>query len=160
VDKAPMNFERVGFINRVFPGARFLYCRRHPLDTILSCFMQNFQAGLGFASCLEHITRVYIAHVQLMRHWTDLLPHKIHTLNYESLVTELESEARALANFLQLDFVPGMLQPHTQQRTVTTASNLQVRKPVYTTSIGNWRNYQAQLQAVIKLLDENGLSVN
>ena len=130
VDKAPMNFERVGFINQVFPGARFLYCSRHPLDTILSCFMQNFQAGLNFTFDLEQITRVYIAHVRLMQNWVDLLPQQIHTVNYESLVADLDTEARALANFLQLEFEPGMLEPHRQKRTVTTPSNLQVRKPV------------------------------
>jgi hypothetical protein len=48
-DKAPMNFERVGLIHQVFPAARFIYCQRHPLDTILSCFIQDFHAGLEFA---------------------------------------------------------------------------------------------------------------
>jgi len=57
-DKAPMNFEQVGLIHRMFPQARFLYCIRHPLDTILSCFIQDFQAGLIFAFNLEHITQV------------------------------------------------------------------------------------------------------
>jgi len=160
IDKAPMNFERVGFINQVFPGARFIYCDRNPLDTILSCFVQNFQAGLHFASSLENITRVYSTHVQLMRHWKDLLPQKIHRVSYESLVTDLESEARAMSDFLQLEFEPAMLQPHQQQRAVKTASNLQVRRPVYSSSIGNWKNYQTQLQGVIALLKEHGLSVN
>lgn len=154
IDKAPMNFERVGFINQVFPGARFIYCARDPLDTILSCFIQNFQAGLNFAFDLEQITRVYIAHIRIMQHWQSLLPQKIHTVNYESLVSNLDTEAQALANFLQLEFNPAMLNPHEQQRAVTTASNLQVRKPVYTSSIGNWKNYQPQLQSVVDMLQE------
>lgn len=153
-DKAPMNFERIGFISELFPGARFLYCTRDPLDTILSCFIQNFQAGLNFASRLEHITGVFIAHQRIMRHWQTLMPGKIHTVNYESMVTDLETQARAMATFLQLDFDPAMLQPHRQQRAVTTASNLQVRKPVYTTSIGNWKNYAAQLQVAVDLLKD------
>ncbi len=160
VDKAPINFERVGLINRIFPGARFVYCKRHPLDTILSCFVQNFQAGLGFASRLEHLTRVYLGHLQLMRHWQNLLPQKIHAVCYESLVTDLETEARAMAGFLQLEFAPGMLQPHRQKRAVKTASNLQVRKPVYTSSIDNWKNYQTQLQPVIDMLRAHGVVVN
>lgn len=151
-DKAPMNFESVGFINQVFPGARFIYCTRDPLDTILSCFVQNFQAGLNFAFSLEQITRVYMTHVRIMQHWQNLLPQKIHTVNYESLVSNLDTEAQALASFLQLEFDPAMLNPHEQQRAVTTASNLQVRKPVYTSSIGNWKNYQPQLQSVLDML--------
>ncbi len=156
-DKAPMNFERIGLISQVFPAARFLYCTRHPLDTILSCYIQNFQAGLNFAFSLEQITRVYIGQVGLMQHWQDLLPKRIHTVNYESLVTNLESEVRAMAAFLQLEFETGMLQPHRQQRAVTTASNLQVRKPVYTSSIGNWKNYKTQLQVVNDMLQAHEL---
>lgn len=156
-DKAPMNFQHVGFINQVFPGARFIYCTRNPLDTILSCFVQNFQAGLTFAFNLEHITRVYITHVKIMQHWQNLLPEKIYTLNYESLVENLDTGARALANFLQLDFEPGMLNPHQQQRAVTTASNLQVRQPVYTSSINKWKNYQAQLQTVVDMLNKHSI---
>jgi hypothetical protein len=153
-DKAPMNFQHLGFINQVFPAARFIYCKRDPLDIILSCFIQNFQAGLKFAFNLEHITRVYIAHRRLMQHWQNLLPQKIHTISYESLVSDLDTEAKALASFLQLEFDPAMLSPHRQQRAVTTASNLQVRKPVYTSSVGKWKNYQTQFQTVVDMLKD------
>ena len=159
-DKAPMNFQHVGFIKQVFPGARFIYCSRNPLDTILSCFVQNFQAGLTFAFNLEHITRVYITHSQIMQHWKNLLPEKIYTVNYESLVENLATEAKALASFLQLEFDPGMLHPHQQQRAVTTASNLQVRQPVYTSSINKWKNYQPQLQTVIDMLNDHSMRAN
>ena len=155
-----MNFERVGFINQIFPGARFVYCTRDPLDTILSCFIQNFQAGLTFAFQLEQITRVYIAHERLMRHWQELMPQQIHVVNYELLVANLDKRAREIAAFLQLEFDAAMLQPHRQKRAVTTASNLQVRKPVYNSSIGNWKHYETQLQAVIDLLLESGLAVS
>lgn len=160
-DKAPMNFERIGLIHQLFPGARFLYCTRHPLDTIVSCYFQNFQAGVDFAADLEQITRVYISQLHLMRHWITLLPHYIHRVSYESLVSDLDKEAKAIAEFLQIDFEAAMLEPHKQQRTVTTASNLQVRKPVYTSSVDNWKNYRQHLGGVIellkkyRLLDEN-----
>lgn len=157
IDKAPMNFERVGLIHQVFPAARFIYCQRHPLDTILSCFIQDFHAGLEFAFDLEHVTQVYIDHVRLMKHWIGLLPGYIHTVNYESLVTDLESETQAMVDFLQLEFEPGMLQPHRQERSVTTASNVQVRKPVYTSSIGNWKNYRRQLDVSIRQLQNHGI---
>ncbi len=60
-DKLPMNFERVGLIHRLFPGARFIHCRRHPLDTALSCFQQDFQSGVRWAFNLDNIARVIIA---------------------------------------------------------------------------------------------------
>lgn len=157
VDKAPMNFERVAMIQQIFPAARFIYCKRHPLDTILSCFIQDFHAGVNFTFKLEHVTRIYIDHVRLMQHWIALFPQQVLTVNYESLVSDLEAEAKAMARFLQLEFEPGMLSPHLQDRAVATASNVQVRKPVYTSSIGNWRNYQQQLHVSLEQLQEHGI---
>ena len=156
-DKAPMNFERIGLIHRIFPNAKFLYCIRHPLDTILSCFMQNFQAGMKFSLDLEHITKVYIAHAQLMKHWMKMLPGQIHIVDYEQYIANQEAETRNMAGFLNLDFEQDMLTPHLQERAVVTVSNLQVRKPVYSSSIGRWKNYQTQLAGVIALLQKENL---
>ena len=156
-DKAPMNLERIGLIHLIFPQARFLYCIRHPLDTILSCYMQDFQAGLIFAFDLEHITKVYIAHTQLMKHWIKLLPEQIHIVNYEQYIANQETKTREMAEFLQLDFEADMLTPHLKERAVVTASNLQVRQAVYSSSIGRWKNYQTELAAVITSLQNEGL---
>ena len=92
-----------------------------------------------------------------MQHWSGLLPHLIHTVSYEAMVTDLETEANALSAFLQLDFEAAMLSPHLQKRAVMTASNLQVREPVYSTSINNWQNYHQQLQEVIQLLENHDI---
>ena len=153
-DKAPMNFERVGMIHKVFPKARFLYCIRHPLDTIFSCFMQDFQSGLIFAANLEHITRVYIAHIRMMRHWMSLLPGQIHIVNYEKFVENQDSETHRLADFLEIPFEQDMLSPHLQERAVVTASTLQVRQAVDSSSIGRWKHYRSQLSEMVLLLQE------
>lgn len=157
IDKAPMNFERVGLIHQLFPSARFIYCQRHPLDTILSCYMQDFHAGLGFAFSLEQITRVYIDHVRLMNHWQGLFPSQIYRLGYETLVSNLETQVYKLTDFLNIPFVEAMLTPHLQERAVVTASNVQVRKPVYTSSIGNWENYRSQLADSIQVLQKHDI---
>jgi tetratricopeptide (TPR) repeat protein len=157
IDKAPMNFERVGMIQQIFPSAKFIYCQRHPLDTILSCFMQDFHAGLGFAFKLELITRVYADHVRLMNHWQSIFPDSIYTLNYEALVNNLESEVSILTEFLDLPFQAEMLKPHLQERAVGTASNVQVRKPVNSSSIGRWKNYREQLEFPIQVLKKHDI---
>lgn len=157
IDKAPMNFERVGLIQQIFPAARFIYCRRHPLDTILSCFMQDFHAGLGFAFNLDLISRVYADHIRLMNHWKSIFPEQIYTLDYESLVGNLEHEVLTMTQFLQLPFQPEMLKPHLQERAVGTASNVQVREPVNSRSIGRWENYKEHLSVPIKILQKHDI---
>lgn len=156
-DKAPMNFERLGLIHRVFPQARFLHCLRHPLDTILSCYMQDFLSGLSFSYDLAHLAQVYVDHTRLMRHWMKLLPDLIHVVNYEQFVARQEAETRAMAAFLQLDFEDAMMTPHLQDRAVVTASNVQVRQAVYSSSIGRWKKYRPWLGSAITILQNEGI---
>jgi hypothetical protein len=119
--------------------------------------MQDFQSGLLFAFDLEQLAKVYIAHAQLMQHWIKLLPGQIHVVNYEQYIASQEAETRRMAGFLNLGFEQDMLTPHLQERAVVTASNLQVRQAVYHSSIGRWKNYQAQLAGVIALLQKENL---
>ncbi len=156
-DKLPMNFERVGLIHELFPGARFLYCRRHPLDTILSCYQQDFQAGVKWAFDLDSITRVYLAHERLMRHWSERLPSHVHTVDYERMVNDLPGAVSDIAAFLDIDVHGDMMQPHRSARTVQTASRLQVRESVYTTSVARWRRYETLLSDVAERLRREGL---
>ena len=157
IDKAPMNMERIGMIQQMFPSAKFIYCQRHPLDTILSCYMQEFNRGLGHTFNLEMLTRVYADYVRLINHWTSIFPEQIFTLNYESLVNNLESDVLKMTQFLQLPFQADMLNPHLQDRAVGTASNVQVRKPVNSSSINRWKNYAGQLDVVIQILQSHDI---
>ena len=46
------------------------------------------------------------------------------------------------------------LSPHLNKRSVSTASNVQVRSPINARSIGGWRNYQKMLQPAIDLITQ------
>ena len=78
---------------------------------------------MKFSLDLEHITKVYIAHAQLMKHWMKLLPGQIHIVDYEQYIANQEAETRNMAEFLNLDFEQDMLTPHLQERLVGTVSN-------------------------------------
>ncbi|MDX1379898.1 MAG: sulfotransferase, partial [Xanthomonadales bacterium] len=156
-DKAPMNFLRVGQIHRMFPRARIVHCVRHPLDTIVSCWMQNFHAGLNFTHDLDDLARLYIAHDRLVAHWKEWLPERIHTLRYESVVSDQQAQTEALAGFLGLEFDAAMLAPHEAKHAVSTASAWQVRRPVYASSIGRWKAYEEFLQPQIERLQAAGV---
>ena len=156
-DKLPMNFERVGLIHELFPGARFVHCRRHPLATAFSCYQQDFQAGVQWAFDLDAIGRVLVAERRLMAHWSARLPDHVHVLSYEALVTDLEATVGALAAFLDIDVHPDMLAPHRAGRTVQTASRLQVRQPVHGRSVAAWQAYEDLLAPVAERLRAAGL---
>ncbi len=156
-DKLPMNFERVGLIHELFPGARFIHCRRHPLDTILSCYQQDFQGGVQWAFDLDAITRVHLAQHRLMTHWAERLPDHVLAVDYEALVEDLEKEAGRLSDFLGLERTADMLAPHQNERTVQTASRQQVRQPVYRDSVEKWRPYADLLAGSKSRLEEAGI---
>lgn len=144
-DKMPHNFQNLGLIATMFPNAKIIHCRRHPLDTLLSCWMQNFNDGHSYSAKLTDGARHYAEYRRLMAHWESVLPGRIHAVDYEAMVGDLETTTRALLDFAGLAWEPGVLQFHKVERTVLTASTWQVRQPLYTRSKGRWTNYERHL---------------
>ena len=157
IDKAPRNFERIALIWRLFPAARIVWMLRHPLDTVLSCYFQDFGPGQAFSNSLDHAARVYLGHARLLRHWLVGRRGRILPVHYGDLVTQLERTARAMADFLGIGFVPEMLRPERNPRRVLTASSEQVRIPVHSEGLGRWRAFEAELGAVRAFFEAHGL---
>ena len=151
-DKMPHNFQNLGLIATMFPNARIVHCRRHTLDTLLSCWMQNFNDGHAYSAKLTDAARHYAEYQRLMAHWQSVLPDRIHTVDYEAMVGDQEATTRGLLEFLGLDWDPACLQFHKVERTVLTASTWQVRQPLYTRSKGRWANYERHLGDVRRIL--------
>jgi hypothetical protein len=157
IDKTPRNFERLGLILRLFPAARVLWCLRHPLDTIISCYFQDFRGGQGFSNNLEQCSGVYVEHIQLLRYWMRYFGDSIYVIDYPDLVQNPEATIHAMADFIGVEFQPAMLQPQLNTRNVRTASAQQLRQPVSTTSLNQWQHYGEELADVCALLQQQGL---
>ena len=157
VDKAPLNFKYVGFIKLLFPDALFIYCRRSPLDTIVSCFFQNFQRGIAFSFDLSHLARVYVDCVEIMQHWQKVFPESVMQLDYESLVSNPENSSRELLEFAGLEWNPDVLSPEKNPRPVQTASGWQVRQPISQGAVQRWKHYAQHLEQVRELLTQLGV---
>ena len=69
VDKHPLNFRFLGLLRAMIPGAKVVHVRRHPLDTCLSCFFQNFTKGQDYSFNLSNLGQFYIDYQRLMNHW-------------------------------------------------------------------------------------------
>jgi tetratricopeptide (TPR) repeat protein len=157
IDKAPRNFERISLILRLFPAARVIWMLRHPLDTVLSCYEQDFGPGQGFSNRLRYSARVYLGHARLLGAALRRHSHSVRVVDYARFVTQLEIVARELASFIGLDFDPAMLRPELNPRKVRTASSRQVRQPVYTSGIDRWRAVGSQLAPAMEVFMEAGL---
>jgi tetratricopeptide (TPR) repeat protein len=144
-DKMPHNFQNIGLIATLFPNAKIVHCRRHPLDTLLSVWMQNFNDGHAYSAKLTDGARHYREYQRLMAHWESVLPGRIHTVDYEDVVSDQEAATRALLAFIGLPWEDACLQFHKVERTVLTASTWQVRQPLYSRSKGRWTHYERHL---------------
>jgi len=145
VDKMPTNFIELGLIRIFFPNARIIHCRRDPVDTCLSNYFQNFEEGNEFSFDLETLAFYYRKYEKLMGFWQEVLPGTIHEICYEDLVNNFEVKARELIEFLGLNWQEECLSFYQTRRMVHTASDWQVRQPVYRSSVKRWKRYEAFL---------------
>jgi cytochrome c-type biogenesis protein CcmH/NrfG len=153
-DKRVANFEHLGLIHLCLPGARIIHCRRDPRDVALSCFASRFSDGQGFADDLVELGRYWRAYDRLMAHWRRVLPPgRILEVDYEAVVQDTQGWARRLVDHCGLDWDAACLQFHTSGREVRTGSFAQVRRPIYTGSVGRWRRFAVQLAPFIEVIE-------
>lgn len=153
IDKLPENYLVLGWITTLFPRARLIHCRRDLRDVALSCWSTNFSV-VRWATNPQHIVSQFTEYQRIMAHWHMVLPLSIQEVVYEELVADLEGVSRQLVSFCGLEWEPSCLEFYRTRRAVSSASMMQVRQPLYTTSIGRWRHYEPFLKPMFTGLNE------
>jgi tetratricopeptide (TPR) repeat protein len=152
-DKMPINFLYIGLLHLALPNARIVHVRRNALDTCFSCFSKLFEGDQRFTYNLAELGRFYRAYEAMMEHWRKILPPGIMLeVQYESLVSNFEDEARRIVEHCGLEWDGACLAFHRTERPVRTASAHQVRRPLYSSSIGRWHPYARQLEPLAQVL--------
>ncbi|MCB1633637.1 MAG: sulfotransferase [Xanthomonadales bacterium] len=163
IDKMPLNFHYLGLIRRALPRARLICLRRHPLDSILSNYRQLFATGFSYynyALDLLDCARYWLAFDRLIAHWQAQPGMNLLQLHYEQVVDDLEMQARALLAHCELDWDRRCLDFQHNPAAVATASSVQVRQPLYRSSVGRWRRYADELGPAIDWLRQQGVSLD
>lgn len=154
-DKMPHNFVALGLIHAVFPNARILHVRRHPVDTCLSIFFQNFNCMHSYSFDMEELVSHYREYQRLMAHWARVLPaDRYFEFDYEALVADQEGMSRKLIDFCGLEWDEACLRYYEDGRAVKTPSLHQVRQRIYSSSVERWRNYEPYIAPLMKLLPD------
>jgi Flp pilus assembly protein TadD len=151
-DKMPVNFLYIGVIRLALPNARIIHCTRDPMDTCFSCYQRNFSSGQLFSNDMTILGKYYRLYQDLMAHWHDVFPGDIYDLSYEEMVENPEQSIRQLLDYCDLDWQDDCLNFHANKRHVQTASALQVRKPIYKSSVKAWTRYEEELAPMVKAL--------
>jgi len=160
IDKMPLNYLYVGLIHLALPNATIINLQRDPMDTCYAIYKQLFVDAYPFSYDLEELARYYVAYHQLMEHWNAVLPGVIHTIHYEELVGDIEGDTRKMLSACYLDWQEQCLKFYENKEASTTASTAQIRRPVYRSSVGKWRNYEKQLQPMVEILRHAGVLDN
>lgn len=153
IDKMLGNFMWVGLILQSIPNARFIHCTRNAVDTCLSAYTVRFSSGHPYCFDQSELGSYYKAYEDLMAHWHNVVPEdRLLKVSYESIVTNTESEARRIIEFVGLAWTDKVLSFHKTRRPVRTASFDQVNKPIYASSVERWKPFAPWLGPLLQSL--------
>jgi tetratricopeptide (TPR) repeat protein len=159
VDKLPPNYLYLPLILRALPKAKVIHLTRNPMDACFASFKQLFADAYPHSYDQAEMARHHARYFHLMALWRERFGDRFFDIAYEDTARDLEPNARALIEFLELPWEDACLEFHKQDAAVTTASAVQVREPVHTRSIGRWRRYETQLAPMRQMLEKQGVPI-
>lgn len=159
IDKLPFNFLFLGFIAKAWPDAKIVHLGRNPMDACFSMFKQIFTWAYKFSYSLESLGQYYVAYDRLRNHWREVLKDRLIEVEYESLVSDTESETRLLLKKLGLEFESDCLDFDKNNAPSATASSVQIREKTHSRSVNKWKQFSNELQPLKEYLEKAGISI-
>ncbi len=159
IDKLPLNIIHVGEILRFFPNAKFILALRHPYDSVLSCFMQQFSLNPAMKNFLNIEKSAYLYDL-VMRLWTIYLKAfsiNFHIIKYEDIVSNFEKTTKDIYKYLNIDWTDKTKDFYLTAKNrmdISTPSYDQITSPIYSKSINRWKNYEKKFKSSKKYLDK------
>ncbi len=148
------NYQYAGIICSLIPNAKIIHCFRNPLDNILSIYRANFAEGNQYSSSLVDCAKVYLDQEIVMTKYKKKFKAKIYELNYDSLVCNPTKEIKSLTSWFSWKWDDKYLSPHLNPRSVSTASDVQVRSAINSKSCGGWKNYKELLKPTMEIITQ------
>ncbi|XAL98335.1 sulfotransferase [Phycisphaeraceae bacterium D3-23] len=157
LDKNPSISTLIPGVLRMLPECKVIMALRDPRDVVLSCYMThmplNSQSApyLAFESAAEHYATTMSAWFALRE---QLAPEQFIEVRYEAVVADTEAQARRVLAFLGLAWDGAVLafHEHAAHKQVDSPTYEQVAKPIYTSSIGRWKNYERHMAPALEVL--------
>jgi len=153
IDKMPLNVVHVGEILRFFPNSKFVFALRHPYDSVLSCFMQQFELNPAMKNFLSIKRSAYLYDLvmKLWKTYLEIFPINFHYIKYEDVVTDFEKTTKKIFKFLNLDWsnkAKDFYKTAKDRIDISTPSYNQVTSPLYLKSMNRWKNYEENFKDV------------
>ena len=157
VDKNPGLNIMVPILLRILPETKYLIALRDPRDVVLSCFMQSLTLTPASSSYLS-LDGTVNQYASVMDFWLEMVPrmgNQLMYVRYEEMIDDLPTVARSALEFLGLGFEENVLKffEHARAKRVNSPSSADVRKPLYRTAVGRWKNYEKFLEPYMPKLE-------
>ena len=153
-DKSIMTYKRMGLLKAAMPNCKFIIVRRDPRDNLLSIYRNRFADNTHlYAYNLENLGTYYKQFLRIMDFWRNKMPKGFMEINYEDLINDPETQAQKLIKYCNLDWEDKCLEFYKSGRQVKTLSILQVRQPIYKSSVKAWERYEKDLQPLFKAIE-------
>ncbi|MBS3955134.1 MAG: sulfotransferase [Methylomicrobium sp.] len=157
LDKTTMNTFDLGLLNVIFPDAKVIFMMRDPRDVCLSCFMQVMTPSAATVHLLDwqSTARFYARTMNWWLHISPLLTMDTMTLRYEDGITDFSASFSHIFDFLGLSWNEQAVEFHklAAKKFIASPSFDQVTQPLYTTSIGRWKHYAHEFDAISEVLE-------
>ena len=174
IDKMLINYRNLGLIHLLYPHATIIHMVRDPMDTLYSCYKNRFADDSSVYTLeMQSLVHEYKLYLEVMQHFRNVLPplspnarkaatartyregpsftNRIVDIQYRDLVVEPEITMKALLRRLGLKWDSNVLKTRTNENETRrkqprTLSYLQVKQPLYTSSLGQWTKYALELR--------------
>jgi hypothetical protein len=148
-DKSLNNFFYLKLIKEIYPNAKIINCKRDMLSSIMSIFQNNL-AELAWTHDLDNIFKYFDNYLGIINNFNETTPKTIYHLEFEKLTSEPVEESKKLMKFCELSWDTKCLEFYKRKDLISkTASNVQIREPIYKHSLEKYLPYK-------KFLDEYG----
>lgn len=158
-DKTPGNYHLLGVLGLLFPEGRVIHVERGAMDTCFSILQFQFDDRSPHTCDVELLAYAYARYRRLMQRWRELCGDGFITVRYEDLVAEPAAEGRRAFAHCGLEWQDDYLAVERGGGAVRTFSALQVRRPIYRTSVGAWREFEQELAPLRRALEAEGVPV-
>ncbi len=155
VDKTPGNAMWLGLVAAMFPNAAIIHCERDPMDTLWSLYAENLFVDLPYACAFDTMAAYYGQQVRLMKHWRETLPSTITNVRYEDLVSDPQAMIPKVVAAAGLNWDDRCMDFHTHNRSIMSNSLWQVRRPMFESSVGKWKRFEAHAGELREALERH-----
>jgi len=158
-DKTPDNYHVLGLLRLLFPEAPIIHVTRDPMDTCFSILQYQFEDRSPHTCDMELLAYSFARHLRLMQRWREIFGDGFITVRYEDFVASPAAEGRRVFDHCGFTWSDDYLAVEQGGGAVRTFSALQVRRPIYRTSVGAWREFESELAPLRRALEAEGVPV-